>query len=302
MVLNMPKMVLHTYRCCCRILSLFLLLFILVVSLNLQAQNSRDIEKIQGSTNVEALKAMGIRLSQQAAASKALALKTAKEKGWLIRKDFEDGRIIELKGLDRSGKPVYYSTANLNAAKTVSANKVWPGGSLGLNLSGNGVILREWDTGEVRPAHQEFNGRITIGDGATNLVDHSTHVAGTMLATGVVANAHGMGNLATLRDFDWWNDYAEMTTEAAAGALLSNHSYIYQTGWYFDGSIWYWYGDPTISQTTDYLYGFYMDDAATVDEIAYNAPYYLVCKAVGNDRLGGPSIQPVTHYVYIGNA
>ncbi len=296
----MLKMVLDISRC--RIFSSFLLMLILALALNLQAQNSLDVQKIRGSTNLEALRAMGIRLSQQSAASRALALKTAKEKGWLIRKDFEDGRIIELKGLDRSGKPVFYSTANLNAAKTVSADKVWPGGSLGLNLSGNGVVLREWDAGEVRPTHQELNGRITIGDGATNLVDHSTHVAGTMLATGVVANAHGMGNLATLRDFDWWNDYAEMTTEAAAGALLSNHSYIYQTGWYYDGSIWYWYGDPTISQTTDYLYGFYMDDAATVDEIAYNAPYYLVCKAVGNDRLGGPTNQPVTHYVYIGNA
>ncbi|MEI6884873.1 MAG: S8 family serine peptidase [Bacteroidota bacterium] len=268
----------------------------------IEAQSPEDLVRIYRYTNRKKLSEMGNQLSAQAEVSRRLAFKTAKEKGWFSRKESDDGRIIELKGLDRSGKPVYFSTANLNAAITVSADKTWAGGSLGLNLSGNGVILREWDAGEVRPTHVELVNRTVMGDGATNLADHSTHIAGTMLATGIVANAHGMSNQATLRAFDWYNDYAEMTTEAANGALLSNHSYIYQTGWLYYGSSWYWYGDPTISETTDYLYGFYMSDAATVDQIAYNAPYYLVCKAVGNDRLGGPASQPVPNYAWINNA
>ena len=233
-----------------------LLLYIsFIICFSMNGQNQKDVEKIFSATNRSALIKMGIHLASESVASKRQALQLAGQKGWLTRKVFESGKVMELKGLDPKGKPVYFSTANLNAAKTVSTNKCWSGGSLGLNLSGNGIILREWDAGEVRPSHQELVGRTVMGDGTTSLADHSTHVAGTMLATGIVPAARGMGNQATLRAFDWNSDYAEMTSEAAAGALLSNHSYIFATGWIWGGSIWYWYGDPTISPTTDYLFG-----------------------------------------------
>ena len=274
---------------------------LLIPSLTMFGQGTADLQKISRATNISALHDMGIKLRAQAEVSKDQATRKAQEKHWVIRKVSEDGKTIELKGLDQKGKPIYFSTTNLNAAKTLSTNKTWSGGSLGLNLSGNGIVMRLWDAGVARPTHQELTGRITVCDGATSLADHSTHVAGTMLATGIVANAHGMGNLATLRDFDWFYDYAEMTAEAANGALLSNHSYIYLAGWYWSGASWYWYGDPAISETTDYYYGYYMDDAAIVDQIAFDAPYYLVCKAAGNDRLGGPSSQPVSHYVWVNN-
>jgi len=265
-----------------------------------RGQTLDDIRLIQKSTHVEPLQKYALELKGRALAKKIQAEEMAKKKGWVIKKSLEDGRTIELKELDPKGRPVYFSTGNLNAAKTVSANKVWNGGGMGLNLSGSGVTLREWDESAVRPTHQELTGRVTQGDGATGFSAHSTHVAGTMLATGIVANAHGMSNQATLRAFDWWSDYAEMASEASTGALLSNHSYVFITGWYWGGSIWYWYGDPSISQLEDYEFGFYCEDAKIVDSIAFNAPYYLVCRAAGNDRGEGPSTQPVTHYVYNG--
>jgi len=283
-----------------RVITFLIILTALILHPYLMGQGPADLEKIMAATNRTGLAELGKKLSQKADASRQQALQLAKSKGWITKKILGSGTVFELKGLDFSGRPVYFSTANLNAAKTVSTNKTWPGGSLGLNLSGSGIVLREWDAGEVRPTHQELAGRIVIGDGVNTLADHSTHVAGTMLATGIDQAAHGMANLANLRDFDWYNDYAEMSAEAAAGALLSNHSYIFATGWMWGGSIWYWYGDPSVSQTTDYLFGFYMADAATVDSIAYFAPYYLICKAAGNDHLAGPATQPVTHYVFDG--
>jgi len=96
-----------------------------------------------------------------------------------------------------------------------------PGGGLGLNLSGSGVTLREWDESAVRPTHQELTGRIVQGDGAVGYSAHSTHVAGTMLATGIDPNAHGMAKLANLRAFDWNSDYAEWPRKLQNGALLS---------------------------------------------------------------------------------
>ncbi|MFC2101939.1 S8 family serine peptidase [Bacteroidota bacterium] len=281
--------------------SLVSLFFILVAIGPVKSQNDNDLEAIYQATNRSALMQMGTRLKRQAEASKLQGLEEAAAKRWVVRNVSDQGRIVELKGVDWSGKPIYYSTVNLTAAKTVSANNVWSGGTLGLNLTGNGVMMREWDAGAVRPTHQELAGRVVMGDGATSLSNHSTHVAGTMLATGISTNAHGMANQSTLRAFDWNYDYAEMAAEAANGALLSNHSYIYIAGWYHSGSTWYWYGDTAVSQTTDYYYGFYLEDAAIVDQIAFDAPYYLVCKAAGNDRLGGPASQPVTHYIWAGN-
>ncbi len=52
-----------------------------------------------------------------------------------------------------------------------------------------------------------------------------------------------------------------------------------------------WRGDVSISTTTDYRFGFYDSRAAQYDAIAYNAPYYTIVKAAGNDRGesgGGP--------------
>ena len=145
-----------------------------------------------------------------------------------IRVERSDGTIFELMRIDR-GIPRYYITDNFNAAKTLSSNKVWSGGGFGYALSGLGVLLGEWDGGKVRTTHQELTGRVTAADPA-GLSAHSTHVAGTMIATGVNASAHGMSNQATLISHEWTNDVFEMNTEASAGLKTSNHSYGLITG------------------------------------------------------------------------
>lgn len=265
------------------------------------SQNTQDLQQILKVTNVTELRRMSADLQKQSEIKHRQAIDQAIRKGWMIRNTGKDGTSIELKELGKNGIPVYYITDNLNAAKTVSTNKVWSGGSVGLNLSGLGITLREWDESAPRPTHQEYSGRITQGDAGTYIAAHSTHVAGTMLSTGVDPNAHGMAGQAFLRAFDWNNDYAEMAAEASNGALLSNSSYVYVTGWYYWGTSWYWYGDPVISPTEDYSFGFYFSDAAYIDSITYHAPYFLPCKAAGNDRGEGPSVQPVSHYMWNGS-
>ncbi len=202
-----------------------------------------------------------------------------------------DGSIKEIQGIEESGRIWVYGTSNLNAAKTVSTNKVWPGGGAGLSLTGSGLNVGIWDGGKVRTTHQEFGGRATQMDGATSLSSHATHVSGTMIATGVDANAKGMAYEANLKAYDWNHDVNEMSKAAADGLLLSNHSYKYLSGW--EGQ--YWYGDTAISQVEDYKFGFYDYTSRQMDLICNAAPYYLPVFASSNDR-GNTSSGGVGYY------
>ncbi len=210
-----------------------------------------------------------------------------------IRQEYPDGSVIELQRFE-FGLPQYYKTDNLNAAKTISTDKTWPSGGGGFSLTGSTDTLGIWDGGKVRDTHQELTGRVILGDDATTLSAHATHVAGTMIATGVVAIAKGMSYQGRIRAYDWNSDQSEMATAAAAGLRASNHSYGYIRGWYYSGG-WHWYGDYSVSTTEDYQFGFYDSEAQAWDNIARNAPYYLMVKSAGNDRLQGPTSQPVTH-------
>lgn len=211
-----------------------------------------------------------------------------------------DGRITEVAGFV-NGRLRYRTTHNLTAAATTSTSAVWSGGGAGLNLSGSGITLGIWDGGSVRTTHQEFVGRVTVKDGASSVSGHATHVAGTMIASGVDAQAKGMSPAASLWSNEWNNDIAEMAARAAEGLRFSNHSYGFITGWsynYMGDSKWAWFGYEPWSTVTDMGFGYYDATAHDWDLVAFNAPEYLIVKSSGNDRGEGPSSQPVEHWVY----
>ncbi|WP_183556491.1 S8 family serine peptidase [Mucilaginibacter sp. SP1R1] len=228
--------------------------------------------------------------------SRKQALALAANKGWRVQRRAKNGNLISLQGLNTLGFPVYLITHNnIISAATTNTNAVQPGGSLGLSLSGSSTFLNDklaiWDGGSVYAAHQEFAGKnITSKDGAS-ILDHTTHVAGTMIAKGVYAPAKGMAfNATTLQSYDFNNDVAEMSA-AASGLLLSNHSYGDEAGWNFNDTDnrWEWYGLP--GDSVDYTFGFYDSRAQSWDKIAYNAPYYLIVESAGNSRSSnGPAV------------
>ncbi|OJJ22484.1 hypothetical protein BKI52_07325 [marine bacterium AO1-C] len=228
------------------------------------------------------LRNLGENYRKRGKLKRAEALRKAKSMGLTIRETYK-GRTMELQGFSKSkySIPLYFTNFNTVAAQSISTDKV----HTELGLTGNSITLGIWDGGRVRTSHQEFGNRVIQQDGAVSLSDHATHVAGTMMASGVNANAKGMAPGASLFAYDWNDDLAEMTEAAANGLLLSNHSYGFITGWRWHWWFgWIWYGDISISATEDYKFGFYNDYARDVDNIAFNAPYYLICKAAGNDR------------------
>jgi hypothetical protein len=237
-----------------------------------------------------------------AAHQKALAL--AKAKGWIIRHKTKNGGMISLQGVNELGFPVYIKTndnSNVISAATTQTNSVYPNGTLGLNLSGSSAGLANklgiWDGGAVYAAHQEFAGKTITINTTLSILDHSTHVAGTMIAQGVYAPAKGMAfNATTLQSYDFDDDITTIG-KAAPNLLLSNHSYGDEAGWDIndDGS-WTWYGLP--GDTVDYTFGIYNNRTQSYDKIANSAPYYLIVESAGNARgYNGPAIGG-TYYGY----
>ena len=204
--------------------------------------------------------------------------------------------------VDAFGMPLYLATENVNSAATIGTSKLWTGGSTGLNLDGSATNVKGklavWDGGSPLTTHVEFAGRINQKDNA-DISDHSTHVAGTMIAKGINPASKGMSHgIQELIAYDMLNnsDIEEMMAEGS-NLLVSNHSYGFPAGWQYNDR-WEFYGPP--NSTEDYKFGYYSAEAQLWDSIAYNAPYYLPVKSAGNNRdFNGP---PVGETYYRRNA
>ncbi|MDI9366256.1 MAG: S8 family serine peptidase [Flavobacterium sp.] len=272
----------------------FLMLALGLISMELSAT-------AQVTTNSKVLteKATELKLAEDVNYQKTMKL--AKEKGWDLVLTDSKGAKAYLVGTFEDGSPKYYTVYNNTiAAATTRANQLWAGGASGLNLSGSSANMKNklaiWDGGKVLSTHVELTGRITQVDGVTSLSDHATHVTGTMMASGVNPIAKGMAyGLQGILAYDYNNDGSEITA-AAANLVLSNHSYGIISGWYYNtspsgGGAARWEFRGRFGDTEDYKFGYYDAGAKEFDDIAYNAPYYLIVKSAGNNRsVNGPAV------------
>lgn len=204
----------------------------------------------------------------------------AKNNNLPIYRENPKGGFDQLMYITPEGIPMYYSIDNAEAAISTRVPHLRSGGSLGLNLTGTGLVPRMWDGGPIHN-HQEYTGRITMVDGTTRNTNsfHAIHVMGTIIGSGVNATAKGMAPAATARSFDWDADESEAITEAMNGMLLSNHSY----------------GVPVSSvSTTPWYIGAYSAEAYNWDVIAYTFPNYLPIMSAGNDG-GTANPSPTTN-------
>lgn len=199
----------------------------------------------------------------------------------------DKGNQILMIGVDEGGLPVYLTTFNAEASVTTGTASLHAGGGMGLNLTGEGIKVGVWDGGKVKLSHVEFGGRILSVQGDAES-SHATHVTGTILAAGVQPDAKGMAPGASATTWYYDNDDVEMAALATpdqSTLLFSNHSYGTLVGWYNNNGTWSWTGNSAISSAEDYRFGFYTAKSRVIDEIAFNAPYYSIVWAAGNDRM-----------------
>lgn len=261
----------------CKTFFALLLTMSFVTAFAQDAKQRLQITKDYDMAQIEKLKK---EFADKAKADKAQAIAAAKANGWEVYRKNRNGTFDELMALSPDGKPIYYSLDNVNAAKSTRANHLHSGGTLGLNLNGEGMFSGVWDGGPVRTTHQEFGGRMTVGDGNTTIDDnsfHATHVTGTVGGSGVQANAKGMAPQSTVKTFDWSNDLAEVLQEAQNGMLLSNHSY----------------GVPVENAQGNWFMGAYSGASQIWDQLTYSVPYYLMVASAGNDG-NTPNPSPMT--------
>jgi hypothetical protein len=189
------------------------------------------------------------------------------------KRRFYEGSVLKEVYSIYNGQPLYYTTHNLNAGRTVKADRLYSGGSLGLNLQGQGMFVGVWDGGLARDSHVEFSGRVYNIDSNT-IEEHATHVMGTIIAAGVNPLLRGIAYQAQAFSLDWNNDLAEMaTTYLDRNTLVSNHSYGIDPA-----------GSPVWS------FGAYTSRARSTDALVFTAQYYLPFISAGNSRNEVPPV------------
>ena len=196
-----------------------------------------------------------------------------------IKRTFvKDGSVYYLKKIDADGNPVYINTKNKASGELIKANQLYSGGSIGVNITGVGMVVGVWDGGQVRATHELLSGRVTMQAGqtldgtASNFEgnNHQTHVTGTIVGKDIAnqPSARGIAHNATARNYDWTNDLTEMTAFAGEGFLISNHSY----GAANDNTVPVW------------RFGAYDGEAREWDMVIKNTPNYLPFVAGGNEQ------------------
>lgn len=201
-----------------------------------------------------------------------------------VRSFDKDGSMYFLSRISADGKPVYINSKSMNGPKSnvesgqlIKANQLYSGGSLGVNITGTGMVAGVWDGGLVRDTHELLAGQVTnvagqVGPLAVTVSgeNHMSHVAGTIVGKDIASqpSARGIAFGATAQNYDWANDTAEMAAFAAKGYLVSNHSY----GALNDSSVPVW------------QFGAYDDSSRAFDAVAKNAPHYLPFIAGGNEQ------------------
>jgi serine protease AprX len=240
-------------------------------------ERGRNVESVN-KTELESLK---VKLQRLHTSSEAEVLKYLKKHPEVKRTFNKDGSTYYLQKIGTDGKPVYINSKNIESGKLIKADQLYKDGSIGVNITGEGMVVGVWDTGEVRSTHELLSGKVTmqpnqtydgVGTGAEKYSgnDHMTHVTGTIVGKDLPnkPEVRGIAHGAKALCYDLEKDLIEMVDFASKGYLISNHSY----------------GPLNLPGTPMWYFGAYDESAQKWDLLTRSAPYYLPFVAGGNEQ------------------
>lgn len=244
----------------------------LVVSQSNYSQTPEERAKIVSNYDLKQLNVLERKLIAQNEANKKENIEKIARLGFKDNYVDELGSYYKLKYFEDE-TPIYVKTDNVGSALTARVNTINSGGSEGLDLNGQNMIVGVWDGGAIRGNHVELTGRVAYKDGETFFVSsegtmHATHVAGTIMSSGSNnANSKGLAYQTQIWGNTFDNDESEVVNQIGQGLLVSNHSY----------------GIPAENAPTYYL-GAYINESMVWDQMHFDAPYYQAVISAGNDR------------------
>jgi len=264
-------------------------LALLLVSVTLIGQTLEERQKIVASYNFDLIRNYKVDLKASFESNRAFTESYLRTNPLPLTYTTPSGGFAELQYVERDGTPIYYTTNNTGAGITIRANRLHTGGTLGLNVNGQGMYAGVWDGGAVRTTHNDFGGvnsRAFQRDTPASNSDHSTHVAGTIAGNGTNALFHrGVAYQSFVWAHDWNSDLFEVIDRCEEGLLVSNHSYGFGI---FDAN-----GNMQLPM---YYFGAYIQNSRNWDIIMNMYPNYLYVTAAGNDRASNSLINDKNGY------
>ncbi|MGB4061799.1 MAG: IPTL-CTERM sorting domain-containing protein [Burkholderiaceae bacterium] len=249
------------------------------------AQTREQAQAVKQGTNTPALQALAAEFQRKFEADEATVATYLAANPGVQREVVKDGVPHRIVRIGADGQPIYSKSkagresarSNVESGQLIKADALYPGGTLGVDITGQSMVVGVWEPGVPRATHELLTGKVTIengqtGDASVAAQNHATHVTGTIVGknglTGNGTSARGLAYSAASRNWDSANDTTEMATAASASMLVSNHSYGYAN----DNTIPVW------------QFGAYDNESRSWDLITAAAPFYLPFVAGGNEQ------------------
>lgn len=263
----------------------------IVAAFSINAQNVDQRKSIRQTLEAAELGTLAEKYQRQFEADEAKVREYLLANPTVQRDEVKHGKVHHIVPIDADGNPVFRvardiadpsgSQKNRASGQLIKVDSLYPGGSIGVNITGTGMLAGVWELSAV-PADGSSNatrelllGELTNQAGqvvstVAGNANHAVHVTGTMVGKDVASHpsARGIAFGGKSQNFGAANDLTEMTTFAANGFLVSNHSY----------------GDPNTQTANVWKYCVYDAEARDWDAMLKAAPNYLPFVAAGNEQ------------------
>ena len=285
---------------------------VMAATVSVNAQTAEQRKRVQQSSETTELGALAAQFQMKFEADEANVQRYLRDNPTVQRAQLKNGMSHYLLRIDSAGAPVFRVSrgepggqksgqksvqtsnqkSNRASGQLIKADSLYPGGSLGVSVTGSGMIAGIWEPGAVAVdatgavSHELLVGKVTNQPGqvvsSAGNSNHAAHVAGTMIGSDLASRpaARGIAYNGTARVWDAPNDLTEMTGFAAQGYLISNHSY----------------GDANTQTANLALYGAYDAEARDWDAMLKAAPNYLPFVAAGNEQQSSGNRAPKAGY------